>query len=58
MFQKIAKEDDAITIKNMEEFLKGKIAFNERDLYEIFEKFDHKRRGWIDKEDFCLELLP
>ena len=40
----------------MKEYLKERMAVNERELYEIFEKFDHKRQGRIDREDFCREL--
>lgn len=40
----------------MKEYLNERMAINERELYEIFEKFDHKRQGRIDREDFCREL--
>lgn len=56
IFNRIAKDDEAISIVAMKEYLKERMAINERELYEIFEKFDHKRQGRIDREDFCREL--
>lgn len=58
VFKSIAGSNDTITIKLMTQFVEGKISCNEKDIYEIFEKFDHKRRGYIDKQDFCRELHP
>lgn len=31
---------------------------NERELYEIFEKTDLSRQGFVSRDDFCRELTP
>ncbi len=42
----------------MKEFLKDKIMCNDRELYEVFERFDWKRNGRISQNDFVKELMP
>jgi hypothetical protein len=49
IFKAIAGSNEAITIKLMTHYVEGKISCNEKDMYDIFEKFDHKRRGYIGK---------
>jgi Ca2+-binding EF-hand superfamily protein len=36
----------------MRVYLADKIAINTREIYEIFEKFDWSRQGFISKDDF------
>jgi DNA gyrase/topoisomerase IV subunit A len=56
IFQKIAGRKEQITIRMMNDYLKDRVACNEREVYEIFEKFDHQRLGVIERADFCREV--
>lgn len=42
----------------MKAFLEDKVAVNERELYEIFERFDWTRQGFISRDDFEAEIFP
>lgn len=67
LFQHIVKfgepeSDDlgafAIEIKKFREYLADKVTCNDRELYELFEKFDKERQGYISSEDFVQEITP
>lgn len=47
-----------ITIAAMRQYLAERTSCNERELYEIFEKFDHQRLGVICEHDFVAEVTP
>ena len=47
-----------IQISRFREYLSDKLTCNERELYEIFEKVDLSRQGYINRDDFCRELTP
>ena len=36
----------------MRKYLADKISLNNREIYEIFERFDWSRQGYISKHDF------
>ena len=49
LFDLLALNGNAITIDSMRQFLGGRVACNERELYEIFERFDWSRQGAISR---------
>lgn len=42
----------------MTEYARSKGGFTDRDVYELFEKFDWRRAGVIAKQDFLAEITP
>lgn len=43
-----------ITIPQLRDYLITRIACNERELYDIFERFDWSRQGSISLDDFII----
>jgi Ca2+-binding EF-hand superfamily protein len=58
LFDLIAQHSPTITLQHLRNYLHDKLAVNERELYEIFERFDWTRQGCISREDFLNELSP
>jgi Ca2+-binding EF-hand superfamily protein len=42
----------------MRAYLEDNVACNERELYEVFERFDWTRQGAISRSDFLNEITP
>jgi hypothetical protein len=40
----------------LKKFLEGKLACNDRELYDVFERIDHRRCGLIFIEDMRREI--
>lgn len=47
LFSLISLGERIIEISRMRDYLNDKITCNERELYELFEKFDISRNGFI-----------
>ncbi len=58
MFDRVAGNNDRIEIRALREYLQDRVACNERELYELFERLDWSRIGAISLEDFVRELTP
>ena len=41
----------------MRKYIDGKIACNDREIYDLFERFDHNRSGVISSVDFKHEIM-
>ncbi len=52
LFDLISGDLDRIQISRLREYLTDKISCNERELYDLFEKFDISRLGYIVRNDF------
>lgn len=49
---------EVITISQMRMYMLERMGFNERELYDIFERFDWERQGTISRRDFLREMTP
>lgn len=58
LFNLISLGDGRIEISRMRDYLNDKITCNERELYDLFEKFDISRHGFISERDFIREITP
>lgn len=56
LFRIVAGKEGYISIESMKAFVREKIACNDREVYELFEKFDHRRCGVITAKDFGEEV--
>jgi len=52
LFDLISERTETINLNQMRFFLSDKVECSERELYEIFEKFDWSRQGFISRIDF------
>lgn len=58
LFDLISARSDQISPDQLRAYLNNRVAYNERELYELFEKFDWSRQGFISREDFVREITP
>jgi Ca2+-binding EF-hand superfamily protein len=58
LFDLISGRTEEISLQQMRDYMGDKVACNERELFEIFERFDWSRQGSISRHDFLNELVP
>lgn len=58
LFDLISQRGEQITIQQLRNYLDDKVAVNQREIYEIFERFDWTRQGTISRQDFLNEITP
>jgi hypothetical protein len=58
LFQHVSGGAEQITLQRMRYYLDDRVAANEREIYEIFERFDWSRQGFISRTDFLNEIAP
>ena len=58
IFDLISARDDHISIQQLRGYLQDRVACNERELYELFERLDWSRSGRISRDDFIREMTP
>jgi hypothetical protein len=56
LFEAVSGKSQSISIKSLKKFLEGKLACNDRELYDVFERIDHRRCGLIFIEDMRREI--
>ena len=58
LFELLSARESQISIIQLRAYLADRVACNERELYELFEKIDWSRGGQISRDDFIREITP